>query len=73
MESARTDTTIMTAKRTTTLLVSLLVALCSGTNYVRNLTHRVRNTRELKSFDLIRFTPVRSAKVELMHGESSCG
>ena len=34
MELTTPDATILTAKRTTTFLVSLLVSLCSGTNYV---------------------------------------
>ncbi|KAF9652133.1 MFS general substrate transporter [Thelephora ganbajun] len=34
MESTTADTTMLTAKRTTAFLVSLLVSLCSGTNYV---------------------------------------
>lgn len=35
------DINMLTAKRTTTFLVSLLVSLCSGTNYVRGLTLHV--------------------------------
>lgn len=34
MESTGADTTVFTVKRTTTFLVSLLVALCSGTPYI---------------------------------------
>ncbi|KAF9782320.1 major facilitator superfamily domain-containing protein [Thelephora terrestris] len=34
MEGTTTDSTILNVRRTTTFLVSLLVALCSGTNYV---------------------------------------
>jgi len=34
MGSTAADTTILTAKRTTTFLVSFLVSLCAGTNYV---------------------------------------
>ena len=37
MEPTTPDTTTLTVKRTTTFLVSILVSLCSGTNYVRNL------------------------------------
>ena len=44
MESTTADTTILTAKRTATFLTSLLVALCSGTNYVRNLMSYVSDT-----------------------------
>lgn len=37
MEPMTTDTTILTARRTTTFLISFLVAIGSGTNYVCNL------------------------------------
>ena len=43
MEPTSPDTTIMTARRTTTFLVSILVALCSGTNYVCNLVQHAGN------------------------------
>ena len=37
MESTAWDATTLTTRRTTTFLAALLVALCSGTIYVRNL------------------------------------
>ena len=37
------DATTPTMKRTTTFLVSLLVALCSGTNYVRDLVSSAKD------------------------------
>lgn len=37
MESAGLGTPVLTAKRTTTFLVAILVSLCSGTNYVCDL------------------------------------
>lgn len=61
MESTTADTTIFTAKRTTTLLASLVVALACGTNYVRNFTSHVRDPHpnRLTTLKFIpRFIPV---------------
>ena len=56
MESTTEETTMLTVKRTTTFLASLLVALCCGTNYVRNfISYLVSDTRVPEALKLPRF------------------
>lgn len=45
MESTPVDSTVLTLRRTITLLVSILVALCCGTNYVSNFISPVIDPR----------------------------
>lgn len=59
MESTTADTTVLTVKRATTLIVSLLVTLCSGTNYVCDPISYAHPRYELKVLKTFRFTPVR--------------
>ena len=68
MESTSADT-ILTPKRVTTFLASLLVALCSGTNYVCFYPMASgQSSCQLKTFKLLRPIPVCFINAGMMHG-----
>lgn len=68
MEARNADPTVLTARRTITFLVSLLVTLGSGTNYVGDVwLYGKRCELNMKRAGLFRYA---SLKGWLVHGES---